>query len=205
MIWRQIFWQSEGTPQGGILSPLFSNLYAREVDTKLRALKLVSSRYADNLLVAYPADKNREWILEQITKVLPAGIELNLGPDKTRWLEGLGHITTLGCVLDRTIDGIRLYINEGYVGRPSKARQRKALEYGVGFSGLSLRWVRNLPCHLPYAYLDRRIWNKLVRAKELNGPNPVTDVIGRWVEVPVNIRRLPKLPTFQVWEGKVRA
>ena len=66
----------EGVPQGGVISPLFANLYLNEVDKMLERAKLYTkqgeyteveyARFADDLVVMVQGHKSMEWLLPMI-------------------------------------------------------------------------------------------------------------------------------------------
>jgi RNA-directed DNA polymerase len=65
----------KGVPQGGVLSPLLSNIYLNEVDQMLeRAVKITQRgkhsgiayvRYADDLVILVSGDQECDWLLER--------------------------------------------------------------------------------------------------------------------------------------------
>ncbi len=71
---------SKGVPQGGVISPLLSNLYLNEVDRMLeRAREVTRSgrwthveyvRYADDLVVLIDAQSRHDWLLAAVQKRL---------------------------------------------------------------------------------------------------------------------------------------
>jgi len=69
-----------GVPQGGVISPVLSNLYLNEVDqmlerarerTRLGKLTAVTyARYADDLVILIHADPRHSWLLKAVDKRL---------------------------------------------------------------------------------------------------------------------------------------
>ncbi len=69
-----------GVPQGGVISPLLSNVYLTEVDRMLERAKAVTrhgstsaveyARYADDLVVLVHADRRWDWLLEAVQRRL---------------------------------------------------------------------------------------------------------------------------------------
>jgi len=63
----------KGVPQGGVISPLLSNLYLNEVDKMLERAREVTrngkytnaeyARFADDLVVLINADKRHDWLI----------------------------------------------------------------------------------------------------------------------------------------------
>jgi RNA-directed DNA polymerase len=81
----------EGTPQGGVISPLLANVYLHEVldvwfeaDVKPRlAERAFLVRYADDAILAFSSEKDARRVYEVIGKRF-AKYGLTLHPDKTR-------------------------------------------------------------------------------------------------------------------------
>jgi len=87
----------KGVPQGGVISPLLSNIYLSEVDRMLEKAKVVTrngpylqveyARYADDLVVLVNAHPRQAWILKAIQKRLReelAKIQVEVNEDKTQ-------------------------------------------------------------------------------------------------------------------------
>ncbi|WLA62146.1 reverse transcriptase domain-containing protein [Bradyrhizobium diazoefficiens] len=70
----------KGVPQGGVISPLLSNLYLNEVDRMLERAREVTrngkytyveyARFADDLVVLIDAYKRHDWLIGAVTKRL---------------------------------------------------------------------------------------------------------------------------------------
>ncbi|MEE9282248.1 MAG: group II intron reverse transcriptase/maturase [Myxococcota bacterium] len=87
----QLYRPKEGTPQGGVISPLLANIYLHvvldawmehEVKPRMRG-RIVLTRYADDLVILFA----READARRVLAVLPKRLEkygLTLHPDKTR-------------------------------------------------------------------------------------------------------------------------
>jgi len=82
----------KGVPQGGVISPLLSNLYLNEVDRMLERAKEVTrrgrytyveyARYADDLVILVDAFPQHDWLLKAVEKRLreelaKLGVEVN--------------------------------------------------------------------------------------------------------------------------------
>jgi RNA-directed DNA polymerase len=72
----------EGTPQGGPLSPLLSNLLLNEVDWELERRGLSFCRYADDLNVYVKSRRAAERGLESLGKIL-GKLKLKINPQKS--------------------------------------------------------------------------------------------------------------------------
>jgi group II intron reverse transcriptase/maturase len=99
-----------GTPQGGVISPLLSNIYLHVLDvmwTKKSAPLGTLVRYADDFVVMCRTRKECE-LAEERVKVILARLGLELHPDKTRRVElydGKEGFDFLGCHLHKRLSG----------------------------------------------------------------------------------------------------
>ena len=89
----RLSYQEEGTPQGGVISPLLSNIYLhevlddwfeREVRPRMKG-RVFLVRYADDFVIGFECEEDAK----RVQKVLPKRFErygLTLHPEKTRLL-----------------------------------------------------------------------------------------------------------------------
>jgi len=135
----QISYPKEGTPQGGVISPLLSNIYlhyvldewfAEQIQPMLSGRSFIV-RYADDFILGF---EKKEDVM-RVMKVLPKRFEkykLSLHPEKTKIVD---LFTTSGQG-DRSFDflGFTHYIGKSQKGRPilkrktSKKKFNKAVE-----------------------------------------------------------------------------
>jgi group II intron reverse transcriptase/maturase len=88
----RVRYETTGTPQGGVISPLLSNAYLNELDRRWEKEGSPSGkgwdaclvRYADDLVIL--TDKDADRSLAALKKLL-AGLGLELHPDKTRLVD----------------------------------------------------------------------------------------------------------------------
>jgi len=86
-----------GVPQGGVISPLLSNIYLSEVDAMLERAKGVTRngahtyveyvRYADDLVILVNNDRRQDWLVEAVGRRLReelANIDVRLNEEKSR-------------------------------------------------------------------------------------------------------------------------
>jgi RNA-directed DNA polymerase len=86
-----------GVPQGGVISPLLSNLYLNEVDRMLERAKEVTrrgqftyveyARYADDLVILVDAYPQHDWLLKAVAKRLReelAKLSVEVNEEKSR-------------------------------------------------------------------------------------------------------------------------
>lgn len=87
----------KGVPQGGVISPLLSNIYLNEVDKMLEKAKEVTrngpyyqleyARYADDLVVLVNTHPQQAWILQRVQMRLReelAKVQVELNEEKSR-------------------------------------------------------------------------------------------------------------------------
>ena len=122
-----------GTPQGGVISPLLSNIYLHFFDavwTRQCAQLGVLVRYADDFVIVC---KSREAVVEaeRRVRIIFEKLELELHPEKTQQVElteGKEGFDFLGCHLHKRMSG-RLYEKTGnrwyYLHRWPSARSMK--------------------------------------------------------------------------------
>jgi RNA-directed DNA polymerase len=81
-------WQEakEGTPQGGVISPLLANIYLDPVDWLMAGLGFEMVRYADDMVVLCRSQEEAMDALEKLREWM-AGAGLTLHPDKTRTVD----------------------------------------------------------------------------------------------------------------------
>jgi group II intron reverse transcriptase/maturase len=73
----------EGTPQGGPLSPLLSNIVLDELDRELEERGHRFVRYADDFMIYGKSRKAAERVKESITKFLSRKLKLKVNQDKS--------------------------------------------------------------------------------------------------------------------------
>ena len=73
-----------GTPQGGNLSPLLSNIMLNELDKELEARGLNFVRYADDAVILVKSEKAANRVLESITKFIEKKLGLKVNAEKSK-------------------------------------------------------------------------------------------------------------------------
>ena len=92
-----------GTPQGAVISPLLANVYLHYVfdlwveawRRKAASGEMVFVRYADDLVVGFEQREDAERFLREFRKRL-ANFALELHPEKTRLIESVGSLRSIG-------------------------------------------------------------------------------------------------------------
>jgi RNA-directed DNA polymerase len=90
----------KGVPQGGVVSPLLSNLYLNEVDKMLERAREVTrkgqythveyARFADDLVVLIDAHRRHDWLLGAVNKRLReefAKLQVEINDEKSRMVD----------------------------------------------------------------------------------------------------------------------
>ena len=78
--------ESQGTPQGGVISPLLANIYLDPLDWLMVGSGFEMVRYADDMVVMCRSREEAEAALEKLRDWM-AGAGLTLHPDKTRTVD----------------------------------------------------------------------------------------------------------------------
>src|SRR6266852_202147 len=89
-----------GVPQGGVISPLLSNIYLSEVDAMLERAKGVTRngahtyveyvRYADDLVILVNNDRRQDWLVEAVGRRLReelAKLDVQVNEEKSRTVD----------------------------------------------------------------------------------------------------------------------
>ena len=68
----------KGTPQGGNISPILSNIMLNELDKELEKRGLQFVRYADDCVIFTKSKKSAERVMENITKFIETKLKLKV-------------------------------------------------------------------------------------------------------------------------------
>lgn len=74
----------EGTPQGGNISPILSNIMLNELDKELERRGLQFVRYADDCIIFAKSKKAAERVMESITKFIETKLRLKVNKEKSK-------------------------------------------------------------------------------------------------------------------------
>ena len=72
-----------GTPQGGNLSPLLSNIYLNELDKELERRELRFARYADDCVIFVKTEYSAERVMRNIITFIENKLKLKVNAEKT--------------------------------------------------------------------------------------------------------------------------
>ena len=73
-----------GTPQGGNLSPLLSNIMLNELDKELEKRNLKFTRYADDCIIVVRSEKAAERVMKSITNFIEKKLGLKVNTEKSK-------------------------------------------------------------------------------------------------------------------------
>ena len=73
-----------GTPQGGNLSPLLSNIMLNELDKELEKRGLNFTRYADDCIIVVQSEKAANRVMESITRFIEKKLGLKVNVEKSK-------------------------------------------------------------------------------------------------------------------------
>lgn len=143
---KQIIYPKEGTPQGGLISPLLSNIFLHYVldewfSEQIQPLlsgKSFIVRYADDFVLGFENSKDAE----RVMKVLPKRFEkyqLELHPDKTK----IVNLNSKRGEGDRSFDflGFTHYIGKSRKGNPILKRKTSSKKLTVALNKIQ-DWIK---------------------------------------------------------------
>jgi RNA-directed DNA polymerase len=146
-----------GTPQGGVISPLLSNIYLHAFDTAFSRRGIGELvRYADDFVVLCRTERDANAALTSAREIL-ADLGLVLHPDKTKVVdlrEGREGFDFLGWhfrarVSGRLLErGVRRYYLQRWPSQRSMKRLRAKVKARTGRNRVGIRDVRELIAEL---------------------------------------------------------
>lgn len=74
----------KGTPQGGNISPILSNIMLNELDKELEKRGLQFVRYADDCVIFTKSKKSAQRVMENITRFIETKLRLKVNKDKSK-------------------------------------------------------------------------------------------------------------------------
>lgn len=93
--------RTKGTPQGGPLSPLLSNIVLDELDRELTLRGLSFVRYADDFNIFVGSERSARRVLGSVTKFLETKMKLKVNAAKSG-VRRCDQVTFLGFTVERT-------------------------------------------------------------------------------------------------------
>ena len=133
---------TEGTPQGGPLSPLLSNILLDDLDKELERRGLRFARYADDIIVLVQTRRAGERVMESIKRYLTGVLRLSVNETKSR-VADLTQCKFLGFTFLR---GMRLrWSEEAYAELRYRLKRLTSRSWGVAMAtrlGALARYLR---------------------------------------------------------------
>ncbi|MDF2935592.1 MAG: group intron reverse transcriptase/maturase, partial [Paenibacillaceae bacterium] len=74
----------QGTPQGGVISPLLANIYLHPLDQAMTERGHRLTRYADDFVICCRTQKGAERVLRSVVRLLEQKMGLKVHPEKTK-------------------------------------------------------------------------------------------------------------------------
>jgi len=97
---EDVFVETEtGTPQGGVCSPLLSNIYLDYFDQKMKSKGIRMVRYADDILIFASSKKEAGDYKHIATKILEEELKLKVNTEKTRITSIFEGVAFLGFII----------------------------------------------------------------------------------------------------------
>jgi len=132
----EITYPGEGTPQGGPLSPLLSNIVLDELDKELERRGLRFVRYADDIVIFVRTRIAGERVLKSVSRFICERMKLKVNEDKSS-VELPWNIKFLGFRITQMMGKTRLGIHPKSLER----FKEKVREITRRTRGVSLQWV----------------------------------------------------------------
>ncbi|WP_248924386.1 group II intron reverse transcriptase/maturase [Paenibacillus hamazuiensis] len=79
----------QGSPQGGVISPLLANIYLNPLDKLMTERKHRITRYADDFVICCKSQKGAERVLQGVIRLLEQELGLKVHPEKTKIVNNL--------------------------------------------------------------------------------------------------------------------
>ena len=97
----------EGSPQGGVISPLLANIYLNEFDQFMMKRNYRIVRYADDILILCESQRSAKHALAVATAYLEKDLKLTVNKEKTHITDGNLGVKFLGVVIYNTYTAIQ--------------------------------------------------------------------------------------------------
>jgi RNA-directed DNA polymerase len=102
--WEEV---EEGSPQGGVISPLLANIYLDAFDQEMKSRGHRIVRYADDILILTRSKSAAENALRQASRYLEEELKLTVNPQKTEVVSSRDGVKFLGMVIHTGYTRIR--------------------------------------------------------------------------------------------------
>ena len=147
---NEITYPGEGTPQGGPLSPLLSNIVLDELDREFEKRGLRFVRYADDIVIFVRSRKAGERVLESVTRFLRQRMKLKVNDSKSS-VELPWNVKFLGFRITQMIGRTRLGIHpKSLAAFKAKIREITRRTRGISLQSVIYELNRFIPGWLNY-------------------------------------------------------
>ena len=104
---------SEGSPQGGPLSPLLANVYLNKFDHEMESRGVHVIRYADDIVVLAKSRRAAERLLESSRKYLEGKLKLKMNVEKSKVVSifSIRNFKFLGFALGKGAKGVSIRVH----------------------------------------------------------------------------------------------
>lgn len=140
----------EGTPQGGPLSPLLSNIYLDVLDKELEARGLAFVRYADDVNIYVKSRRAGIRVMGSVTAFLETKLKLTVNPEKSE-VGSPSKLKFLGFSLGRGAEGAYIRVHSASVKRlKDKIRRITKRNRGISLARMFYELKRALTGWINY-------------------------------------------------------
>ena len=103
---------TEGSPQGGPLSPLLANIYLNEYDKEMESRGVPVIRYADDIVVLAKSPRAAQRLLESTRRYLEGKLKLKMNVEKSKVVSvfSIRNFKFLGFALGKGKDGVYIRV-----------------------------------------------------------------------------------------------
>ena len=104
---------TEGSPQGGPLSPLLANIYLNEYDKEMERRGVLVIRYADDIVVLAKSPRAAQRLLESTRRYLEGKLKLKMNVEKSKVVSvfSIRNFKFLGFALGKGKDGVYIRVH----------------------------------------------------------------------------------------------
>ena len=104
---------TEGSPQGGPLSPLLANIYLNEYDREMKSRGVPVIRYADDIVVLAKSPRAAQRLLESTQRYLEGKLKLKMNVEKSKVVSvfSIRNFKFLGFALGKGKNGVYIRVH----------------------------------------------------------------------------------------------
>lgn len=124
---------TEGSPQGGPLSPFLANIYLNEYDKEMESRGVPVIRYADDIVVLAKSPRAAQRLLESTQRYLEGKLKLKMNVEKSKVVGvfSIRNFKFLGFALGKGKDGVYIRVHAKSM-KKAKAKLRELTSRSQG-------------------------------------------------------------------------